>query len=294
VETDRWRVLPEVVGWSAPDVTFDDAMPVDELDALLRQLAKLRAGWDELVGSCAYVVKQSRLHSVAGFTSFRHYLDERVGLPARAVEQRAALEKRLAVSAPLREARRQKVPYQKLRLLARLPDRELGSWIPRAKALTCVDLADALERESERQLRGRGKLSARLPRRVAVLLAAAIAAVRERSDRPISSGKCLAIVAWHFIETWSALVGPRKTRSRRIRERDGCRCKVPGCSRQATHVHHVQFRSRGGGDEPENLVGLCAFHHLRCIHGGWLRVVGRAPDALTWFLRGEPWSGPRP
>jgi hypothetical protein len=36
----------------------------------------------------------------------------------------------------------------------------------------------------------------------------------------------------------------------------------------------------------------CEFHHLRCIHGGYRRVVGTAPDALTWFLCGEPWTGP--
>jgi hypothetical protein len=133
-----------------------------------------------------------------------------------------------------------------------------------------------------------------MPRRVAVLLAAAIAAVRERSDRPVPAGRCLAVVAWHFLETYERLERPKRTRSRKVRERDGCRCQVPGCSRRATHAHHVVPRSHGGGDEPENLVGLCAFHHLRCIHGGWLRVVGRAPDALTWILRGRVWTGPRP
>jgi hypothetical protein len=28
--------------------------------------------------------------------------------------------------------------------------------------------------------------------------------------------------------------------------------------------------------------------------GGWLRVVGRAPDELRWYLRGQRWDGPRP
>jgi hypothetical protein len=220
-------------------------------------------------------------------------VDERLGLPARAVEQRAALEKRLVASPALREARRQKVPFEKLRLLARLPERDIGSWTPRARALTCVELGRALDRETERQMRARRKLSVRMPRRIAVLLAAAVAAVRERADRPVPAGKCLAIVAWHFIETWKQPEEPRRTRSRKVRERDGGFCQVPGCSRHATHAHHVEFRSHGGGDEPENLVGLCAFHHLRCVHGGWLRVVGRAPDALTWILRGRIWTGPR-
>jgi hypothetical protein len=292
-ETLRWCTLPQVREWAAPDVRFDETMSADEVAALLRQLARLRAGWDELVGACAHLVKQSRLHQVAGFASFRHYVEERLGLPARTVEQRAAVEKRLAVSPALQEARRQKVPFEKLRLLARLPEAEIGAWTPRARALTCIALERALDRRRERQMRAQRRLAVPMRRRIAVLLAAAIETVRERCDRPVPAGKCLAIVAWHFVETWSGLGKPRMTRSREVRERDGGHCQVPGCSRAATHAHHVDFRSHGGGDEPENLVGLCAFHHLRCIHGGWLRVVGRAPDALTWFLRGRVWDGPR-
>jgi len=45
-------------------------------------------------------------------------------------------------------------------------------------------------------------------------------------------------------------------------------------------------------DEPENQNAVCPFHHLRCIHDGYLRVFGRAPDGLTWFLGGLLWRGP--
>jgi hypothetical protein len=67
---------------------------------------------------------------------------------------------------------------------------------------------------------------------------------------------------------------------------------VPGCSHGGTHAHHIAFRSHGGGDEPANQVALCGFHHLRCIHGGFLRVFGRAPDSLAWFFGGKLWRGP--
>ena len=80
--------------------------------------------------------------------------------------------------------------------------------------------------------------------------------------------------------------------SRKVRDRDGGECQVPGCSHRAQHAHHVVFRSRGGGDEQENQVALCAFHHLRCVHGGYLRVEGRAPE-LRWVLGGVEWRGPR-
>jgi hypothetical protein len=67
-------------------------------------------------------------------------------------------------------------------------------------------------------------------------------------------------------------------------ERDGGFCQVPGCSRSAGHVHHVVFRSAGGGNEETNLVSLCAAHHLHGVHLGWIRVRGQAPGALSWEL----------
>jgi hypothetical protein len=131
-----------------------------------------------------------------------------------------------------------------------------------------------------------------LPRRIAVVVAAAVQAVRERADGFLSTGKCLAIIAWHFIETWKPLARRKKTRSRKVRDRDRGRCQVPGCSHRGEQSHHIEFRSHGGSDDPENQVALCPFHHLRCIHGGYLRVLGTAPDALSWFLNGAPWEGP--
>jgi hypothetical protein len=50
------------------------------------------------------------------------------------------------------------------------------------------------------------------------------------------------------------------------------------------HAHHVVYRAQGGGDERENLVTLCAYHHLRGVHGGTLRIRGRAPHALRFEL----------
>ncbi len=161
-----------------------------------------------------------------------------------------------------------------------------------ARSLTCIALRRELASENERRMRASGKLSAAMPRRTAVLLNAAIAAVEARSDGVISTGKCLAIIAAHFHEIWSRAVKPRNTRSRQVRERDLHRCLVPGCSHRGSQSHHVDYRSHGGSDDLDNQVALCPFHHLFCIHGGCLKVVGLAPDGLRWFLLGVPWSGP--
>lgn len=126
---------------------------------------------------------------------------------------------------------------------------------------------------------------------MAELLQAAFRAVRAVEGRLLDDGRCLVVVARHFIETWKAEAEKRRTRSQRIRERDRHRCQVPGCSRRAMQAHHVIHRGRGGDHEDPNLSGLCAFHHLRGVHGGYLTVQGTAPDALVWRLRVGPLRG---
>ncbi|ACG72305.1 conserved hypothetical protein [Anaeromyxobacter sp. K] len=290
-EPERWPLLPPVEDWPAPDVRFDDAKTPQEIDRTLRELAAARAALEEVMGACAYAIRRSGMHLRLGFASFRHYVEERLRLPARAVEQRAEHEERLARSAGLREARRQGVSYERRRILARLPEDELASWIPRAKAMTCVALRRAVEGQRERQLRAQRKVSVPLPRRVAVLLAAALETVRKRAGRLVPAGSCLAVLAAHFLGQWGDVLKRTSSRSQRVRERDLGWCQVPGCSHRAAHSHHVLFRSHGGGDEAENQVALCAFHHLRCVHGGHLTVFGRAPDGLTWLLGGVPFTG---
>ncbi len=244
----------------------------------------MRAGWDRLLGYCAYMVRRSGLWRLAGFASFAHYCEERLGLSARAVEQRATLERKLWQLPALRAARDGGLSYERLRILSRLPDREIAAWVPRARRLTCVELREAVEARDEAQLRAARVLRSTVPVRIALLLQAAFRAVRAVEGRALDDGRCLVRVARHFVETWKPLLRRSRTRSQKVRERDLGRCQAPGCSRRAVHAHHVVPRSRGGGDEPENLVALCACHHLRGIHGGYMRVRGRAPDALEWEL----------
>ncbi len=55
--------------------------------------------------------------------------------------------------------------------------------------------------------------------------------------------------------------------------------------------HHIVFRSAGGSDDLANRVTLCASHHLRGVHGGTVRLTGRAPDHLRIELGVRP-DGP--
>jgi hypothetical protein len=62
--------------------------------------------------------------------------------------------------------------------------------------------------------------------------------------------------------------------------RDRGRCVVPGC-RNATFVdlHHLDLRSEGGENDPDNLVVLCSAHH-GALHRGRLRIEGKVSTGL--------------
>jgi hypothetical protein len=211
----------------------------------------------------------------------------------RTLEQRAWLERRLYSLPALRRALREgRVSYEKARLVARVADdRSAEEWIRKAEGKTCIALRReiaAREEAEARQMCASRKLDLRMPRRVVLLVGAAIRAVRKVEGRWLAPGACLVRVAEHFVETWKPLLEGRRPRRAKVRDRDKGFCQVPGCSRLAVHVHHILHRSLGGGDEPENLVSLCAAHHLHCVHRGWLKVSGRAPDALVWEMGAHP------
>jgi hypothetical protein len=96
----------------------------------------------------------------------------------------------------------------------------------------------------------------------------------------------------HALVSW-LMRDPAARRPDPVIERDGYRCLVPGCSsRRNLHDHHIAFRSAGGSGDPANRVTLCAFHHLRCLHAGRMRIRGLAPEALVFELALRPRGAP--
>jgi hypothetical protein len=298
-EMNRWSFLEPVAPVEAPVRRDGDAEApggwdhgADPLaiDARLRELSAMRGRWDVLLGHLAMLMKRLGLWRDAGFASFSHYCEERLGLAERTVEQRAWLAERCYDLPGLREAMSSgRLGYEKARLVARVADEDsIGAWIEKARATTALDLRREIEAGEERQMCARGELEMVLPRRVRVLVDAVVRAAREAEKRWLKSGEGLGVAAAHFVATWEPLLPRRRTWHQRILERDGGRCLVPGCSRPAGQAHHVRFRSAGGGDEGWNLGSLCPPHHLHGVHMGWIRVTGEAPDRLTWWMAAPP------
>jgi hypothetical protein len=264
-EMNRWDFLERVEPVAVPELAGDGEVPSDtafsltlsedgavavseahRLDARLRELARMRASWDELVGHLGLLVLNTGVWRHMGFTDFGHYCAERLGMAGRAVEQRVALERKLHVFPSLRTALREgRVSYEKARLVAQhADDTTVDAFIARAEASTCIALRRELEAAEEARMSARGELAVRVPRRVASLLDAACRAAREAAGTWLGPGECLVRVAEHFIGTWKEALKTRSTPQRRVLARDRGWCQVPGCSRPATQAHHVEFPRR--------------------------------------------------
>jgi len=69
-----------------------------------------------------------------------------------------------------------------------------------------------------------------------------------------------------------------------ILKRDHFECQAPGCKcRRNLQVHHIRWRSKGGGDWECNLLTLCKVCHKHILHDLMaLKIEGTAPDNLTF------------
>ena len=304
-EYDRWSYLHSAGPVPAPDAGVDDRDDALRIHDRLRELASMRRGWDELVGHLSMLLINTGLWRDMKFLDLDHYASERLGMSGRAIEQRAWLERRLWDFPALRRAMRDgRLGYEQARLVARAlsngtdhperraseagPESKGDAWIARAEKMKVVELARAVEADEEAQMCARKEWAVRLPADVHQVFSAACRAIRAAAQEWIGTSKCLVIMCQHFIDTYEAETKRPNTPANRAMERDHGLCTCPGCSKAADHVHHIKYRSHGGGDEEENLTSLCQAHHLHGVHEGHVRVRGAAPDRLQWELGERP------
>jgi HNH endonuclease len=283
-----WAALVQVPNIEAPE---DEARLMRDprvIDQRLQHHVKSLRRWDVLFGHLALCSQRMRCWWIAGFASFEHYCVERLGMALRTVEQRIALEERLHELPSLRLAMDAgSVSYEKARIIAANADRaSVAARIEQARRMTCIAFRRRVDADEQAQMSARRKFKAVVPQTVAEDLQAAFHSLRERSEAPLSRGECLVALYADFIAVWKPLLARRRTLHRRVLERDGYRCQVHGCSRTASHAHHIELRSQGGKDEMSNLISLCVAHHLRGVHKGRIRVTGKAPDQLVWSVIG--------
>src|SRR6266568_2707131 len=114
---------------------------------------------------------------------------------------------------------------------------------------------------------------------------------------------CTAALSWMTHGEAGAVLalGRRRRRPssairRAARERDGCRCRFPGCESRRVDLHHIQHWASGGRTDLANLISLCPYHHKLVHDRGYL--IAAPPGGTFAFYRPDgtplPSSPPLP
>jgi hypothetical protein len=112
---------------------------------------------------------------------------------------------------------------------------------------------------------------------------ASVDRMMELADDELDVGGCVSVMLIQFAHDNAKPAMHRAKLNREILERDGWQCTNPNCrSRRNLDVHHIQYRSRGGSDDPSNLTTLCSGCH-RLVHDGFMGIEG-PPDARAFLV----------
>jgi hypothetical protein len=107
----------------------------------------------------------------------------------------------------------------------------------------------------------------------------------ELTGEQIDRAACDAIVVDDERGKRAASKIPAATR-RRVFERDGYRCRFPGCrSTRNLDIHHLDHQAHGGDHRSGNLGTLCVGHHV-LNHDGVITISGDADGELVFMRNG--------
>ncbi len=80
---------------------------------------------------------------------------------------------------------------------------------------------------------------------------------------------------------------PEEIRRMVIRRDRGCRWTGCTAPLRLIHVHHIIWRDNSGSHDPDNLICLCSFHHLRYVHKlRWTPDLDPISGRVTWTRPG--------
>ena len=295
---------------------------VRELDARITALAADLASHEVELARVALAFHQAEGARRLGYSTEAQYARERLGISASSYRAKLTLARRWLVRVQ-RALEQREIGHEAAQLIARVATAgSAEAWVARARVRTVKHLAEdvraaellrdvgqsawpptpekvrslhALEGrllagERAAVLAARRQMSAqatpvkvrlRVSQDTARFYRALEGATRKHLPRGVSFTAVLCELFW---DAWKHLA-TRDHAYARIYARDRYTCTSPVCSRHDVTPHHVRFRSRGGGDEADNVTSLCTWCHLEGVHGGRIRVSGRVGQ-LQWQLGG--------
>ncbi len=80
---------------------------------------------------------------------------------------------------------------------------------------------------------------------------------------------------------------PSPALRRAVRERDGYRCRFPGCESRRTDAHHIRYWGDGGETSLLNLISLCKAHH-QIIHARQFMIASGKEGVSFYTREGTP------
>ncbi|MFQ5845429.1 MAG: hypothetical protein ACE5JG_10635, partial [Planctomycetota bacterium] len=242
------RAVEEAVRVVDETADGDTSGDAHALDARARRLLAARRGFDEVFGGLAARIVRERPWRALGYRCLAEYCRERLGISPRSLRQRVWLERRMSALPQLRDALSSgRLTWSKALLVAKdATPGDVAERIEQATSTTWQQLERQSTEDEERRNRAAGVRRLWGPKDAAQTVAEAILSARalwQARGEVIGSGEALAVVADHFVEVWSQHLKRRWTgRDRReVLMRHRGLCAVPGCSRPATHEHHVRF-----------------------------------------------------
>jgi hypothetical protein len=309
---------PQVAGQEPERVTHLEGLDAFGLDRAMREILVMLHSIDVDLGVVLRRFVDLGIHRALGFGSFDGYVRERLGISAAKARALVMVERRARENRALAEAYRSGA-LSWVRALAILPvvddSSRVADWVARAGEVMvrrlqdevewALDMRDAYGRaaappERDRELaRPDLQTCARAgaeaaDRRVTFFGAASVVALFRAGAHMLTARgepqwKGLERLLLHAIAEWEAQPRHRDP----IFARDGWRCTTPGCSRRRSlHDHHLDYRSRGGGNARWNRTAVCASHHLHAVHMNVVAASGRAPYDIIWELGLRPGRAP--
>jgi hypothetical protein len=293
------------------------------LDAMLRTMVHEMTTEDLSLGAMASEISASGGWAALGYASFDQWGRERLGIGRSTLRQKMKLAREAERLPELGDAiRRGFAGAEDTALLMRVADHKtVAAWLERRGRRTYKHLREEVEVAERRATppndaelahafaEERAVLSGELLKNMLSESRVPLCEHAERRPAPTTRQVRFRIPVDSFIEFrmmevaferagltgtfvrflcrqfWSIWLPTLGTSDKweHIYRRDRYRCTCPVCVRRDLTLHHIRYRSAGGGDEDENLASICFFNHLEGEHAGRLHFSGPA-NHMTWRL----------
>jgi hypothetical protein len=258
-----------------------------ELDAAMRRVRHAMQQRQSRLGISLGLFLDLRLHEQLGCTCSAEYVRERLGMSERSARELIRVTQAVQGKSPVLAAAFARGELSPLRTFALLPvvrSWNAAAWVKRAGEVTLRRLADEVAWAAE-QADLATELYSAMPPPAGQNLGL------DADNRPMCAHDRLADRADHPLSDDDRQMRARdRLANQAVDHRaadDRPMCAHDRLTAQTANALRDEFWGIAGRIHVTfvdlcNRTTLCAWHHLRAVHGGLARATGHAPDAIDW------------